>query len=166
MPQADVQVSLVPATEAAVLGLMAWCPDARSCQVWGGPQFRHPFTAETFVADTRCRDLPSFVLQDEAGTVVAFGQYYLRAGRCHFGRLVVSPAMRGRGLGTQLIRGLAREGVSRLGVEECSLFVVPDNLDAMRLYERLGFVVAEYPEDDPDVRPFTYMVAPASALVP
>lgn len=155
---------LVAATEAHVLGLMPWFPDARSCAVWGGPQFRHPFTAETFLADTHVRDLPSLVMLDEAGAPCAFGQYYRRAGRCHLGRLVVSPRWRGRGLGTALVRGLAGEGVPRLGVDECSLFVVPDNAGAIRLYERLGFAPATYPEDEPEVRPFLYMVAPARLL--
>jgi ribosomal protein S18 acetylase RimI-like enzyme len=71
---------------------------------------------------------------DEEGQVLAFGQYYERAGRCHFGRLVVS------------------------------LFVIADNAPAIRLYERLGFAPAVYPEDDPDVRTYLYMVAAARAL--
>ena len=158
-------LSLVAATEADVLGLMPWFPDARSCAVWGGPRFRHPFTAATFLEDICLYDLPSYVLRDSDGMVCAFGQYYQRAGRCHFGRLVVSPARRGGGLGTALIRDLAREGVPRLGVDECSLFAAPDNEGALRLYDRRGFRAAVYPEDDPMVRPFVYMVVPARLLV-
>lgn len=157
--------TLVAATEAHVLGLMPWFPDARSCAVWGGPRFRHPFTAATFLEDICLRELTSLVMLDEAGAPCASGQYYRRAGRCHLGRLVVSPARRGGGLGTALIRGLAGEGVPRLGVDECSLFAAPDNEGALRLYDRLGFRTAVYPEDDPMVRPFVYMVVPARLLV-
>src|SRR5690606_17957768 len=79
---------LLPATEGHVLSMMAWFPDRRSCDVWGGQKFRYPFTADTFLEDSRSRVLPSYVLVGEAGELLAFGQYYLRAGRCHLGRLV------------------------------------------------------------------------------
>lgn len=156
--------TLVPATDDHVRALMPWFPDRRSCAIWGGPQFRHPFSEATFFEDACVRKLPSYVLLDAEGQVQAFGQYYLRAGRCHLGRLVVSPARRGQGIGARLVRGLVDLGTQRLGVAECSLFVVPDNAPAIGLYERLGFVPAEYPEDDPDVRAFVYMVLAAGML--
>lgn len=157
-------MTLTAATDDHVRALMAWFPDRRSCAIWGGPAFRYPFTEATFLADTRFRDLPSYVLVDEEGQVLAFGQYYQRAGRCHFGRLVVSPVHRGLGVGGRLIVDLAAIGTRRLGVDECSLFVVEDNAPAIRLYERLGFAPAVYPEDDPSVLVYVYMVVAARAL--
>ncbi len=157
-------MTLTPATDDHVRALMAWFPDRRSCAIWGGHTFRYPFTESTFLADTRFRDLPSYVLVDAEAQPLAFGQYYRRAGRCHLGRLVVSPAHRGQGIGTQLIRGLVELGTRRLGLAECSLFVDPDNGPAIGLYERLGFVPAVYPDDDPDVRVYLYMVVAARAL--
>src|SRR5690606_22329430 len=148
-------------TEGHVLSMMAWFPDRRSCDVWGGQKFRYPFTADTFLEDSRSRVLPSYVLVGEAGELLAFGQYYLRAGRCHLGRLVVSPAHRGRGVGQRLVQQLATLGSARLGVRECSLFVVPDNAPAIRLYERLGFRPMAYPEADAEVEAFTYMTVSA-----
>ncbi len=138
-------LQLAPATPAQLLEIMRWFPNRESCQVWGGPQFRFPFTAETFSADCRLRELPSFALLDASGLLCGFGQYYLRAGRCHLARLVIAPAQRGRGFGTRLIELLSDAGRAALGVSQCSLFVSAANAPALALYQRLGFVCAEHP---------------------
>src|SRR5437868_648418 len=157
-------MKLAPATDKQVLEIMQWFPDRRSCQMWGGPQFRFPFTVSTFLEDTRSRELPSFALLAADDRLLGFGQYYPRVGRCHLGRLVISPLSRGEGLGRWLIGGLVEIGAQRLGVAECSLFVAPENASAIRLYQRLGFVPSAYPEDDPNVASFIYMVASAAGL--
>ena len=125
---------------------MGWFRSRESCQIWGGPEFRFPFTADTFRADCHL-ELPSRVLLDGSGTPCGFGQYYLRAARCHLARLAIAPSLRGRGLGTRLIELLSAEGKAALGVEHCSLFVSIANTNAMALYERLGFARAAYPGD-------------------
>jgi len=89
------------------------------------------------------------VLLDGGGMLCGFGQYYLRAGRCHLARLAIAPARRGRGLGARLIELLSDEGKAALGVEHCSLFVSIANTTALALYERLGFARAAYPGDLP-----------------
>ena len=139
-------VSLGRATPAHVLEIMGWFPSAASCRIWGGPEFRFPFTAESFRADCHL-ELPSFALLDAAGTVCGFGQYYLRAGRCHLARLAIAPSLRGRGLGSRLIELLSEAGKAALGVEHCSLFVAIANTAAMTLYRRLGFAHAAYSGD-------------------
>lgn len=144
--------------------MMSWFADRRSCQQWGGPDFRFPYTEATFLADMRRTELPSYALLDDAGELVGFGQYYLRVGRCHLGRLVISPAHRNRGAGRVLIGGLVELGSRALGSNECSLFVLAEN-PAKRLYERLGFVRAEYPVDDPHVSALEYMIAPVSEVL-
>jgi ribosomal protein S18 acetylase RimI-like enzyme len=64
--------------------------------------------------------------------LAGFGQYYLRAGRCHLGRRAVATY---------------------------SLFVLPGNERALHLYQRLGFEPACYPEPDPVFDDCIYMVA-------
>jgi len=127
---------------------MSWFPSRESCQIWGGPEFRFPFTAQSFHADCHL-ELPSRVLLDGGGMLCGFGQYYLRARRCHLARLAIAPALRGRGLGARLIELLSDEGRAALGVEHCSLFVSIANTTALALYERLGFARAAYPGDLP-----------------
>jgi ribosomal protein S18 acetylase RimI-like enzyme len=139
--------------------LMSWWEDADACRVWGGPSFRFPFTRDTFRADARLDSLATFALATDEATLLGFGQYYLRAGRCHLGRLAIAPAQRGRGLGGSLVRELCRTGSADLGVETYSLFVLPGNERAIRLYERLGFAPARYPEPEPIFDDCVYMVA-------
>ena len=139
--------------------LMSWFPDSDSCRVWGGPAFRHPFTEVTFREDSKVLELASWSLVDNDESLCAFGQYYLRLGRCHLGRLVVAPGLRGSGIGTTLVRELAERARAELGADSYSLFVLPGNERAMRLYSRLGFVARPYPEPTTSFGQCVYMVA-------
>lgn len=139
---------LIPIDDAHLAQMMAWFPDADATLVWGGAPFRFPFTAQTFRDDTRL-DLPSYALVDDTGALAGFGQYYRRLDRCHLARLAIAPDARGRGCGTALIGELCAAGRPALGVTGDSLFVLDHNQAAYRLYRRLGFVDAAYPEPLP-----------------
>jgi len=152
-------LQFVKATETHAPQIITWFPDARSCRVWGGPAFRFPITPETFLTDSKLTEVPSYVLICELAELCAFGQFYLRAGRCHLARLAVAPTQRGRGVGTQLIRILMREGTKTLGVAESSLFVHVTNTSALALYQRLGFSCASYPEPHGMIPDSHYMIA-------
>ncbi len=153
--------TLYPFDDARVPELMSWFPDRASCLVWGGPEFRFPFTEATFRIDAKLASLATRMLVLEDNRLVAFGQYYLRVGRCHLGRLAVAPDCRGGGFGTQLVRALCAEGRALLHARSCSLFVVPTNVRAKTLYERLGFAATPYPEPAPEIDPYIYMVTSA-----
>jgi ribosomal protein S18 acetylase RimI-like enzyme len=164
----DDEYPLAAATTECIPQLMPWFTTASSCRVWGGPEFRFPFTVETFTADCRIGQLPSYTLTDPSGILCAFGQYYLRAHRCHLARLAVSPQMQGRGLGTHLVHRLAQQGTHALGVQELSLFVSTTNQRAEALYTRLGFRLSPYPDtsSDPTLHPsMHYMIATLSELL-
>jgi ribosomal protein S18 acetylase RimI-like enzyme len=139
--------------------LMTWFPDETALKTWGGPEFRFPFTEAIFREDAKLTSLPTWALVKDGGQFAAFGQCYLRVGRCHFGRLAVSPALRGRGHGTTLIYELARWGTAEFGVDSMSLFVIASNPRAIALYCRLGFSEMPYPEPAPAIDSFIYMVA-------
>jgi len=147
---------------AELAELMTWFPDAASCRTWGGPAFRYPFTGQSFREDSKVDQLASWSLVDADDRFCAFGQHYLRAGRCHLGRLAVAPALRNRGIGRELVHEIGRRGLEEFGVDSCSLFVLPGNDRAQRLYCRLGFEVQDYPEPAAAFEGCTYMVAPAA----
>ncbi len=151
---------------AQVPELMGWFGNEPELRAWGGPDFRFPFTAATFREDARVDSIDSFSLVAEGGVIAAFGQCYLRVERCHFGRVGVSPRRRGQGLGTRLFREMTAWGLREFGPRELSLFVAKDNADARRLYLRLGFREAPYPEAMPHGMDAHYMIANASALLP
>lgn len=146
---------------------MRWFPDRVSCHTWGGVEFRFPFTESTFREDAKLGNLPSWALVGDDGALAGFGQVYLRVGRCHLGRLAIAPGSRGHGLGATLVCELCRRGRAALGVSTYSLFVVPENERALRLYRRLGFSPVPYPEPMPALAKYIYMVtsqlAPAAA---
>ena len=158
-------MKLERATQDHLRQIMPWFPDRSDCLIWGGPQFRHPFTEASFVEDSRLHDLPSFVLVAANGGLLAFGQYYERIGRCHLGRLVVSPEHRGHGIGRWLIAALVERGAAELGASESSLFVAAENVSAVALYRKLGFAETTYPENAPNFAPYLYMVAPVAAVL-
>ena len=156
-------MELVATTQEQFRQLMSWIPDRRSCEFWASPAFPYPFTEATFMEHVR-PDLPSFSPMGDDQEWLGFGQYYLRAGRCHLARLIIRPDRRGQGLGAFLVRGLCRRGAQDLGVQECSLFVLPYNAPAQRLYRRLGFAEATYPGETPPYG--IYMVAACTEPVP
>lgn len=156
---------LVPATQAHLTNMMAWFDSPVSLMTWGGPGMTFPFDLALFSRDVRLAELPSWALVAANGDVQGFGQYYLREGRCHLGRLVISPAYRGRGLAKLLVRELVRLGSRALQVGEVSLFVLTDNTTARRCYEALGFAYVEYPGPSIGIDNCLYMVARADHIL-
>jgi ribosomal protein S18 acetylase RimI-like enzyme len=57
--------------------------------------------------------------------------------------LYVAPSERGRGIGVALLKEAARLGIEK-GARFMRLDVEPDNLGALRLYERIGFRTVDH----------------------
>ena len=127
--------------------VMTWFPDAESVDRWGGPDFRFPFTRQSFMEDCRTDVMESYVLRNPDGQRVAFGQSYERTGRGHLARLVVNPLLRRQGAGRRLIEMIVASLEERYAYDEYSLFVYRDNTPAYQCYLSLRFVVTDYPED-------------------
>ncbi len=74
------------------------------------------------------------------GAILAFpvigGDYCLH-------KVMVSPAYRGRGIGSCLFGALLAE-VDRAGGKNCFLTVSPENIVALKLYEKWGFTKREF----------------------
>ena len=148
------------AAEADIDDLMSWFPTPDDIIIWGGPEFRFPFTRETFLEDTRFSRMASFSLRDPGGGFVAFGQLYDRDGRIHLARLVVKPAMRGKGIGKRLMNMLMEVGLSLYSADEYSLFVFRENPPAYECYRSMGFIVGDYPADMPYADVCYYLTRP------
>lgn len=150
-------MQLAKASECHIAELATWFTDKTALTDWAGPNFRYPFTPHTFFADLRLAKLPSYALLNSESTMVAFGQYYLRLGRCHLGRLVVNPDYRGRGIVKTLIDQLCEKGAAQLATKEISLFVLAHNFNAITAYTNCGFRAEKYPEPLP-LKNCIYMV--------
>jgi [ribosomal protein S18]-alanine N-acetyltransferase len=86
----------------------------------------------------------SFVPSESGDAVVAYGLVFLRRGktRARLYSLAVSPAFRGKGLGTELVERLMN-ALAGLGQSRMSLEVRAEDAPAVRFYERLGFRLME-----------------------
>jgi ribosomal protein S18 acetylase RimI-like enzyme len=129
--------------------VMTWFKSEQESSDWSGPSFRFPYTLKTFKADLKLDTLKTYCLIDDKNTIYAFGQYYLRIGKCHLGRLVVNPKSRGMGIVSVLMNTLIEKGESDLNVTKSSLFVLDHNSSAIRAYEKFGFIQTKYPETMP-----------------
>lgn len=140
------ELSLTAATEDHARTLLTWFDNLHDMTYWGGPGMVFPISCENFISLIRLHDLASFSLIDEDGSLHAFGQFYQRVGKNHFGRLVVSPDSRGLGVGKVLVNGLIDKAKTQQGMADSSLFVMADNTPAIALYQALGFCQTDYPE--------------------
>ena len=153
-------MKLIAATEADIDRLMSWFPTKQSIDIWGGPNFRYPFTPDTFHEDVRWKEMGSYCLVDSRDDMLAFGQFYERHSRINLARLVVSPQQRGKGLGKQLVSLLLDRGPTSFPLKEFSLYVYEDNHPAMACYAGLGFAEHAYPDDDEMPDNCIYMTRP------
>jgi len=145
----DKRWTLIPANDSDLDQVMTWFPDARSVDIWGGPEFRYPFTRESFREDCRVDVMASYGLYKHNGQLAAFGQSYERDGRGHLARLISNPDLRRCGAGRKLISMIIDTLEEEHEYDEYSLFVYRDNAPAYHCYLSLGFVVRDYPEDAP-----------------
>lgn len=140
---------LTQPSDANFIELMSWFSTEEELSIWSGPGFRYPFDLSSFKSDLKLDLLNSFSLVSAEGNLLAFGQYYLRLERCHLGRLVVNPSLRGQGIASNLIHQLSVLGKLDLKTDSCSLFVLGHNKSAIQAYTKLGFSMADYPEKIP-----------------
>ncbi len=153
-------MKLSAATEADIDRLMSWFPTEWSVDLWGGLNFRYPFTPGSFHEDVHGREMNTYSLVDGSGEMLAFGQFYERHGRINLARLVVSPDRRRQGIGKQLVNRLMEQGRKDIRRQEYSLYVYKDNHPATACYMSLGFEEAEYPENDEMADTCLYLTRP------
>ena len=142
-------MQLVKPGEKHLITMMKWFSNQGEVKSWAGSDFRYPYNRESFKEDLKHNFTHSWSLISEQEILLAFGQYYLRLGKCHLGRLVVNPEFRGEGLISCLMERVCELGMNEYAVESCSLFVLKHNESAKKAYERFGFQVEDYPESIP-----------------
>jgi ribosomal protein S18 acetylase RimI-like enzyme len=124
--------------------LLSWVTSAEQLADWAGPNMSYPCDTQRLTSDLQSSNWPSFSLVSHDHKLLAFGQYYLRQGRCHLCRLIVSPEHRGKGIIKQLIDLISIQGCQQLEVNTQSLFVYTYNTSAIKAYQKLGFVTKQY----------------------
>lgn len=138
---------LTQASDENLTELMSWFSSEEELSLWSGPNFSFPFDLNSFKRDLKVDSLASFSLLSVQSELLGFGQYYQRLGKCHLGRLVINPRLRGQGLAAHLIQQLSVIGKADLNTNSCSLFVLAHNDNAIKSYKKLGFTFSCYPEE-------------------
>lgn len=140
---------LVQACNADIAIVKSWFNDDKELEQWGGPGLTLDVSLDEFAAQIKLGELSSFCLKDGEGNPCGIGQFYVRLGRHHFGRIAISPACRGQGLAYILMNLLAQQAPKHQQAQGFSLFVLEHNVPAIKTYQRLGFEFASYPDDIP-----------------
>jgi ribosomal-protein-alanine N-acetyltransferase len=104
--------------------------------------FTNPWTREMYAWELQNRAVCHiYVVRTPDCRVAGFCAFWLVFDEIHINNVAVLPQYRSHGLGTALMHHVLVEG-RRLGARRATLEVRRSNLDARRLYERLGFYVA------------------------
>jgi ribosomal-protein-alanine N-acetyltransferase len=104
--------------------------------------FTNPWTRDMYAWELQDRSrCHIYVLRTPEHAVAGFCAFWLVVDEIHINNVALRPALRGRGLGTALLRHVFAEA-QRLGARRGTLEVRASNVGARRLYERLGFHVS------------------------
>ena len=104
--------------------------------------FTNPWTKEMYAWELQNRAVCHiFVVRTSDQPVAGFCAFWLVLDEIHINNVAIRPSLRGRGIGTGLMRRVFEEA-KRLGARRATLEVRASNLSARRLYERLGFYVS------------------------
>ena len=128
-------------TPADVAIALSWTPGDEALRRWAGSSLRFPATPSSLWEDINSADATTFALESTGSGLLGIGQVrYREQTYGHLARIIVSPHHRGLGLGRILCAGLMREARRLHAIQAYTLYVFPDNLNALALYRSLGFV--------------------------
>ena len=129
--------------------ISSWISDERTHAMWCANLIPYPLEKESFrrfLSDISGRfgDSPFVAVNDE-GSVVGFYCYSLnhetKEGMLKF--VMVDAAVRGKGIGKEMIRLAVRNAFSDPEAQAVQLNVFPENVRAMKCYESAGFTERE-----------------------
>lgn len=136
--------------------VVSWLASARDCELWAGRRVSFPVDLAALPAriDFTEQNAYTWVIGSQ---ITAFGQLVPKsAGRLHLARVIVNPATRRWGHGEAFLRALLVQAAAAC-CSRVSLIVDEQNLPAISLYQRLGFLDASCPSDQPPPLRSRYM---------
>jgi ribosomal-protein-alanine N-acetyltransferase len=120
--------------------------------------FSNPWTRDMLARELQHANITRiYVLKLADGRVAAFCACWVIVDEAHINTLAVERSMRRQGLATALLEHVLAD-VAAEGARRATLEVRRSNIAALRLYERLGFVVAA-------VRPNYYTLPEEDGLI-
>jgi len=140
-------LSLKPFSTEHFAVLSTWFDNERELAQWGGPGFSHPLDASQLAPllqaghgdrpERRC-----WMAEDESLSPVGHVQlvYDWQNGVARIARVVLAPAMRGKGYAAPMLKLVLARAFSEDVIERVELNVYTWNGPAIRTYAKLGFV--------------------------
>jgi len=135
-----VKYTLRPAVCEDLETVLSWVCTAEQLKLWGGPSLLFPAEAASIWATIGASHENSFSLLNPFGQVVGFAQALPRDTGIHLARIIVSPALRGQGVGRNLCQQLIHSTIAKHRPNQITLKVYRNNTPALSLYQSLGFV--------------------------
>jgi len=146
-PDPKIPVRLVRMTDTTSLRATCW-PERTFESV-------HRFITRARHNATQGRGL-SVVAVGNAGMIHGYGQFTLWPRCGEISDLIVTPALRGRGIGTAMIQYLTRSARD-MNVDCIEIGAFTSNTGAIALYRRLGFVDSHIQSITSDTEPVLYL---------
>lgn len=150
----DMEIRLRPYIAARDFEhIQNWFSDERTFAMWSAQRVPYPPERESFDAflselAAQQGDSP-FVATDENGTVVGFFCYSLNygSGEGMLKFIVVDSSVRGKGIGTKMLKLAVKYAFEISGAKAVHLNVFSVNDRAKRCYEKVGFTVRDVTEN-------------------
>jgi ribosomal protein S18 acetylase RimI-like enzyme len=132
--------SLRPACLEDIQIVLTWVGTADLLRLWGGPALSFPPTPGTVWSTIEATSQNSYSLINSAGQLAGFAQALPRGSSVHLARIIVSPSLRGQGVGRILCQKLIQIALAQHHPCDITLKVYPNNTPAFSLYQSLGFI--------------------------
>ncbi len=135
-------MTVTPYKPAYFSFLNHWITDANLLFQFAGTEFSYPIT-EKQIEDYQQKnpDRQFYIGLNEAKEPIAFGEIIPQENNIpRIGRLLIgNPEERGKGYGTSFIHLLLGKCQALFQTKTVELFVLEDNLPAIRCYQKIGF---------------------------
>lgn len=139
-----------PRSAQDVRDVVGWTHDEAALYLFSGSRLVWPLTVEQLQSMPAREGLAASVVVTPTGDLVAHFDLTMGGVVARLGRVVVNPALRGRGLASVVV-ALACAEAQRLGAAVVRFNVITANEPATRTYTHAGFVVVEGESSRPGV---------------
>lgn len=140
-------IELIPFTEDDIDRVIPWITSHEDLLFWTAHSFGYPLRREHLQQHMRdcaaAGDRLIFKAVDsdsgEAVGYIELGAIDRDNQALRIGRVLLSPASRGRGFGVEMMRAALRKSFDEMGMHRVTLYVLNVNPKAIACYERVGF---------------------------
>lgn len=136
-------LQLSPLTESDFPTLISWIDSPEGLFQFAGEQFDYPLTEEQLVSYLKLKKQKPFkAIDTDTGKMVAQGEFNFSDSKIpRLSRILVNPNERGKGIGEQLVRLMAKRLFEDESLQIIDLRVFEWNKGAVRCYEKVGFKI-------------------------